>query len=395
MYVRSQKERHGDTRSLKYGVVDCGGGTVDIVYHSLEECDDSGKGSSFIVSELVPPSGGPYGGTRVDAAFEELLEPVFHGGKFESFFGELRKTYTDTWLSLMKQLEEKKNVLDEKDDDEAVWFDITMQFSIACQQITGKDPLSLLTESPVDGIALSEETVQMEIHAGLIKGLYHSSVNEICTCLRNDLSEGPASKVGALYMVGTFSTSRYLLDSVKAEVAHLIPKDRVINPPESALAIVKGAVMYGINPSIVQERVAARSYGISVQQHFDSTKHPEMKAVFHHGQKFCADVFDEFITCGQKIRNTGEVIQREYNPTEPDQKSMSIRIFSAPHTVPFVDDKECTHMASIVVDMPDLRGGTDRVVFVEIEFDGPEIHVVATDKNTGTSYDASLEFTYD
>ena len=53
------------------------------------------------------------------------------------------------------------------------------------------------------------------------------------------------------------------------------------------------------------------------------------------------------------------------------------------------------HMANIMVEMPDVTGGVEREVFVEIEFDGPEIHVVARDKTTGESYDASLDFMYD
>lgn len=379
---------------MKYGVVDCGGGTVDIVYHSLEESENDAEGQTFIVRELVPPSGGPYGGTLVDAAFQQLLEPVFQRGQSLSFFEELKKTYTATWLNLMKQLEEKKNVLDAKDDDDKVWFDLNVPFNRACQQITGRDAMSLLEESQVEGIELSA-TEQLEVQAKLIKDLYTTSVNEICTCLKKDLKEGPASKVGALYMVGTYSTSRYLLDAVKDEVAFLVPRERVINPPESSLAIVKGAVMYGINPSIVQERVAARSYGLRALDEFDSTKHPEAKAKFFNGKKYCRDVYREFVANRQRIRNTGEVIKRTYVPVEPDQTSLCLGVFSAPNTVSYVDDKTCTHMASIVVDMSDLTGGTDRQIFVEIEFDGPEIHVVATNESSGKSYDASLEFIYD
>lgn len=379
---------------MKYGVVDCGGGTVDIVYHSLAESENNAEGQTFIVREIVPPSGGPYGGTLADTAFQQLLEPVFQRGQSLSFFEMLKKTHTAVWLSLMKQLEERKNFLDHKRDEDKVLFDLSIPFNKACQQITGRDVLSLLEDSQVEGIGLSA-TGQLEVQAKLIKGLYTSSVNEICTCLKNDLKEGPASKVGTLYMVGTFSTSRYLLDAVKDEVALLVPKERVINPPESSLAIVKGAVMYGINPSIVQERVAARSYGLRVLDEFDSTKHPQAKAKFYNGKKYCCDVYREFVANRQKIRNTGEVIKRTYVPVEPDQTSLCLGVYSAPDTVSYVDDKTCTHMASIVVDMPDLTGGTDRHIFVEIEFDGPEIHVVATNESSGKSYDASLEFIYD
>ena len=375
---------------MKYGIVDCGGGTVDIVYHSLEENDD---GRTF-VSELIPPTGGPYGGTCVDVAFQQLLEPVFNQGKCQSFFGELKKNHTPAWLNLMEQLEKKKSVLDEKEDDDPVWFDLSLQFNTACRQITGKDALPLVQESQVKGIKLSEETEQLQVQAGLIKGLYCSSIEKICMCLKENLQEGPASRVGALYMVGTFSMSQYLLDSVKNEMGSLFPRERVFNPPESSLAIVKGAVMYGINPSIVQERVAAKSYGVRLLTAFDSTKHPEEKAEIHNGKKYCAGIYSEFITRGQKVC-TGEVIKRTYLPVKPDQKKVLLRIYCATTTVAYVDDEGCYAMADFTVDMPDLTGGVNRRVLTEIEFSGTELHVVATDETTGKSCDGSIEFIYE
>ena len=390
LFVRSREDKHGAFKSLHYGVVDCGGGTIDIAYHSIENCEDD----KFVVNELAPPSGGPYGGTRVDEAFEMLLEPVFGKQMSQPFFEQLKLKHPAAWLNFRKQLDERKTVLDKKEDDDAMWFDISMQFSRACSQITGEDAFSLLSASQVDGIKLSSND-QMQIRANLIKALYHPSIDAICKCLNDDLATPPLSKVSALYMVGSFSRSNYLLESVREKTRSSVPPQHIINPPESSVAIVKGAVMYGINPSIVQERVSARSYGFCILKQFDSATHPRSKAVFRNNEKWCKDVYDEFLKPGQRILNSGEPQKKRYFPVEPNQRSMCIAIYSAPHTVKYVDDKGSKHMASIVVDMPDLTGGTERNVFVEIEFDGPEIHVVARDGNTGKTYDASLDFMYD
>ena len=351
------------------------------------------KDGKYVVNELAPPSGGPYGGIRVDDAFEALLEPVLGNKLQEPFFEQLKSKYPSAWLSFRKQLEERKTVLDKKKDDDVVWFDITMQFSRACTHITGKDAFSLLTDSPVEGITLSAND-QMQVSADLIKALYRPSVDAICKCLNEDLAKPPLSKVSALYMVGSFSKSNYLLESVRQKTNSSVPPEHIINPPDSSVAIVKGAVMYGINPSIVQERVAARSYGFCVLTPFDDVIHPSSKAVFLNKEKMCEDVYDEFLKCGQRVRNSGEPLTKRYFPVEPDQRKMRIKVYSAPHTVKYVDDRGSKHMASIVVDMPDLTGGMDREVFVQIEFDGPEIHVVAKDGNTGKCFDAALDFMY-
>ena len=390
MYVRSQEDKHGAFKSLQYGVVDCGGGTIDIAYHGVEHCED-GK---FVVNELISPSGGPYGGTCVDDEFEKLLEPVFGRQLQQPFFEQLKIKYPAAWLNFRRQLDERKTVLDKKEDDDAVWFDITMQFSRACTHITGKDAFCLLTDSCVDGITLST-TDQMQVRADLIKALYHSSVDAICKCLNEDLDEPPLSKVSALYMVGSFSKSNFLLQSVRQKINSSVPPEHIINPPDSSVAIVKGAVMYGINPSIIQERVAARSYGLCVLREFNSAIHPKSKAVFYSGVKWCEGIYDEFLQCGQRVSNSGEPIRRRHVPVMSDQTNMHIQVYSAPQAVKYVDDNGSMHMASIVVNMPDLTGGTSRSVFIDIEFDGPEIHVVARDENTGKCYDASLDFIYD
>ena len=82
-------------RSRVYGVVDCGGGTVDIAYHGIEDHEEC----NFVVNELAPPSGGPYGGMCVDEAFETLLEEVLGNKLQEPFFEQLKLKYPTAWLN--------------------------------------------------------------------------------------------------------------------------------------------------------------------------------------------------------------------------------------------------------------------------------------------------------
>ena len=44
LHVRSQEDKHSAFKSLQYGVVDCGGGTVDIAYHGIENREDGNFG---------------------------------------------------------------------------------------------------------------------------------------------------------------------------------------------------------------------------------------------------------------------------------------------------------------------------------------------------------------
>jgi hypothetical protein len=60
---------------------------------------------------------------------------------------------------------------------------------------------------------------------------------------------------------------------------------KVICPQEAVLAIVKGAVMFGNNPRLIQERITPRTYGICVNEPFDSTQHPTHLKSIVEGQE--------------------------------------------------------------------------------------------------------------
>jgi len=59
-------------------VLDCGGGTVDVTVSELQSCDPPR------LKEVLPPSGGSWGGTLVDAEFRkfinELMRPAEGSG---------------------------------------------------------------------------------------------------------------------------------------------------------------------------------------------------------------------------------------------------------------------------------------------------------------------------
>ena len=378
--------------TLQYAVVDCGGGTVDIAYHKVEKT----VGEKFVVKELVPPSGGPYGGTLVDQEFEELLNKVFgppiqHPGT--CFIACLKKDFTSTWIDLMKQFEIQKTVIDDK-QDRKLYFTIGMQLVRAVIKITGKDVLDVLQECQIDGVGLSHNDA-MQISTECIRKMYRDPVGKLCECLETSLQMDKLQKIDTLYMVGTFSMSHYLLGAVRSKLKNYIDGNHIFNPPESQLTIVRGAIMYGINPAIVQERIASQSYGVNVLHEFNRDLHPWSKYVVYDGIARCKDIYWEFLSAGQVIKSTDSPTIRTHVPVEANQRSMAIEVYCAPHTVQYITDPGCKYLATIIVDMPVTTGGRNREVQVAIEYNGPEIHFRCTDKNTGKSYDGMVEFKYE
>ena len=69
-------------------VVDCGGGTVDITVHEIQDKRGSLK-------ELHKATGGPFGSTGVDLEFEKLLGSVFGIDFMEQFKAKRPSGYID------------------------------------------------------------------------------------------------------------------------------------------------------------------------------------------------------------------------------------------------------------------------------------------------------------
>lgn len=386
LYVWQQRDQHHnpESRAENYAVVDCGGGTVDIAYHSVVPTPGE---KTMVVKELAPPSGGPFGGTLVDSEFELVLNRVFG----PSFVESLKERYADVWMGFMNDLETGKTGLHDKGDDEKVYFDLLMQFADACREITGRSAFSLMKDCKVPGVAFANNRLQID--ARVMKAWYKDSVTKMCSCLNKDLKMPSTEQITALHMVGTFSKSRYLLEEIRSGVKG-IDADDIFNPTESHVAIVKGAVLYGFDPTIVQERVAARSYGIGTSTDFDPSKHPESRKQIIDGKARCNGLYSEFIAVGTRLR-TDDIRERTVKPGRKDMKRTTIKIYSAPHNVMFLDDPACRMLASIHVELGDGSVVEERQIQVRMKFGGTELHVVATDKVTGESFDASVEFQFE
>ena len=213
IYVRAQMEKSRAFRSLTYAVVDCGGGTVDIAYHSLDEREDH----TYLLRELAPPSGGPYGGTLVDRAFEELLEKIFgrhqggnkHGGT--RFIDRLKLEYTDAWMDLMNEFEACKMSLRGESKD-LVHFRLDQNFGEACFEISGTSATNLIKQCNVNGVSLSPSKMLI-IEVGVLVQLFTEPIEHIQNCLIRDLQRVP--NIAAVYMVGSFSSCPLLFNAVQ------------------------------------------------------------------------------------------------------------------------------------------------------------------------------------
>jgi len=74
-------------------------------------------------------------------------------------------------------------------------------------------------------------------------------------------------------MVGGFSSSQLLKDMIKKTYG----KYQVVIPKFPGECIVKGALIFGKNPNLIDTRIMRRTYGIGGYAPYDSSKHKKTK----------------------------------------------------------------------------------------------------------------------
>ena len=165
------------------------------------------------------------------------------------------------------------------------------------------------------------------------------------------------SRIEYLFLVGGFAESPVLQDAVRNAFRSNI---RVVIPQDVSLTILKGAVMFGLDPTLVHIRRSVLTYGVGCLHKFVPGKHPPEKRVIKGDTEWCTDIFDTFVYADQAV-SLGQTVTRSYTPAQACQRSTVITLFaSEKEFVRFVTDPGVTRVGELKVEMPDITAGKSR-----------------------------------
>lgn len=207
--------------------------------------------------------------------------------------------------------------------------------------------------------------------------------------VRKLLQKPTVKGTNTIIMVGGFSES-YILQS---KIRESFPDMKVIIPEEAGLAVLKGAVLYGINPCAIESRVAKKTYGVRIVTNFNSNIHDPNKRECISGVMKCSDIFSRHVKKGQILKRNEAQAEQTYNPTSNDQTAMQLCVYTSSNVDPmYVSDEGCSYKGSLTIAMPDTTGGKEREVKVRMIFGGTELEVKATDVRSGNKESAKFNF---
>lgn len=193
-----------------------------------------------------------------------------------------------------------------------------------------------------------------------------------------------------LFLVGGFAESALLQQAVQKM---LQGRSRVIIPHDVGLTILKGAVLFGLDPSIIKVRRSPLTYGVGVLNRFVEGKHPPEKLLVKDGTRWCTDVFDTFIAADQSVA-LGELVKRSYTPAKPSQQLILIHVYcSEEEGVAFISQPSVRKCGTLRLDV----SGTETVaprreIQTLMQFGDTEIRAMAVDVATGRTVRSSIDF---
>lgn len=211
------------------------GKTVDISIYQ--------KQSNGTYKELHRPTGGPWGGTNVDEAFDQLIIKIVGAICFQKFKYDFKEDY----LELHRELEIKKRIT-KLESKSKVTITVPASLVTTFEKETGENMREVMQEMQYfSKMSLLVHKLRME--ADLFKQLFKKPVYMLVEHLQQLMTEDNLSDVSTLLMVGGFSESPIMQDAI----LNAFPDKRVIVPEEAGLAVLKGAVMFGHEPCVVLE----------------------------------------------------------------------------------------------------------------------------------------------
>ncbi|MBN3324367.1 HS12A protein, partial [Atractosteus spatula] len=362
----------------RYVVVDCGGGTVDLTVHQIRMPEGHLK-------ELYKASGGPYGSIGIDYEFEKLLCKIFGADFIEQF--KIKRPAA--WVDLMIAFESRKRAA-APDRTNPLNINLPFSFIDYYKKYRGHSVEHALRKSNVDFVKWSSQGM-LRMNPDAMNALFKPTIDHIIQHLSELFQRAEVSNIKFLFLVGGFAESPLLQQAVQNM---LQGRCRIIIPHDVGLTILKGAVLFGLDPSVIKVRRSPLTYGVGVLNHrFVEGKHPAEKLLLKDGTRWCTDVFDTFISADQSVA-LGETVKRSYTPAKPSQLVIIINIYCAEQDeVVFITDPGVRKCGTLRLDLTGTESpASRREIQTIMQFGDTEIRALAVDVATQKSVKANIDF---
>ncbi|XP_060563267.1 heat shock 70 kDa protein 12A-like [Ruditapes philippinarum] len=258
-----------------------------------------------------------------------------------------------------------------------------------CKDMTGYDFIELFLQSKFRSKIKVMGGDKLRIDAEVFADFFKPTVSRIISHLAYMLTKPVVQGCAAILMVGGFSESPMLHEKVKSSFRNM----KVILPDEAA--VLKGAVIFGHEPTTITERICKYTYGEgSTHRYSKRCNHPIGRVQMdENGDLRCYDLFITHVKAGQSVKMDEEQPEMISTPITDDQTAIGVDVYASSLTNPQLTTEDgCNLIGKLRVPISDTSSGSNHKFGISFIFGGTEIVVKVVDKESGEIMLKSVDF---
>ena len=348
-----------------YIICDLGGGTGDIVTHKKEENDK--------INEIYRPIGGNYGAEEIDKQmYERVIYKIF-GIKD---FNDLKKKNKEIgspfeepilfieWMKFLEDIQKRKKI--NKDSENQIFVLNCQLFECFLDNNSIHDLVNKYNNSCPENWKV---TIQSKWWLMFPYKIFFDLIEEHSKKISDLLKKicNAVSDVKCILYVGGYSSNEILLSKIKNNFKNM----EHLKPSRPSIAVVKGAVLFGLNPKIVKIRKAPYTIGFNCDKIWDESVHGGIGIKYYdndYKNYKCLNSFDKFIEIGQDIKE-GLTITRNFITKNP--RYIYLKFFKTKEKNPILyTDPNVELLGEDKIDLEYDYPLNERGFIVQMEFGG-------------------------
>lgn len=346
------------------------------------------------LENLYKASGGPWGGNNINKFCLELYNKLFGELTVQEFCNE----NMDEFFDILQKIEiVKRNIL--CDVEETITLEVPGSLLEKYKEMCPKEEEASLHQA-VKVAKLNDVMIVKKFNKVCVKnGYFIKYFQEICQktvdLVKNIIcSEQQCQKVKSIILVGGFSES----EVVQCMFKDSFPEYKIKIPFEAGLAVLKGAVIFGFDSSIINLRKCPCTYGISLLRTFDPQTDDPFQFCMMGNQKMADSVFDKVfeedkvLTAGTSHRIS---VCKNHKGNSPARlEPMEIEVYSSKEKSPkYTTDSSCQRCGFIKVPPPNGRWPELVEGRIEVKVTGTDsFQITYIDGATGLSTSGQIDF---
>jgi len=353
--INTPEDKAKLVRSLKDKnllVIDLGGGTADITTHQVITAAPAVN--RIELAELSAPTGGPWGGRLFNTAFIDTIMRSLYT------IQELESILTPAFHLLF--INQTKNCLK---PDEVQNYKVRVpppakaKIDTLNAQLLRKFPK---LKSPTDEITYDPKRKLLVISAAILRNFFEDCLKNLLPLLKNLCRK---TNFDYAFLVGGMGSNLYISHVIQDALTEFRIK-RFFKPAEPGLAIVRGAVRFGLDSSAFGIRKARTNYGIKLYNRNNPDK-PRYEKLINK---------DEDLK--ELAKRTIANPLGPYVPVQQTQKNINFAIYESDNECAYIDDPGCYFVADISVEVDLSVAFSLREYVISFSLDGPVIQGTVT-----------------